>query len=117
MYKKPVFAIMLLLMLASAVTGQEKGLSINVDIEGLGEVLLEETSVDQTEMTQLLLKKPGGMLQVIDSYDGLLPADLMKHDLDGDGNLEIISLLRHPDGIDVIMHIYSTDTDFKKIFP
>jgi len=117
MYKKPAFAILLLLMLASAVTGQEKRLSISVEIEGLGEVLLEETPVDQNETTQLLLKKPGGMLQVIDSYDGLLPADLIKHDLDGDGNLEIISLLRHPDGIDVIMHIYTTDADFKKIFP
>ncbi len=107
----------LLLVFAFAAAGQEKGLAINVEIEGLGEVILEETSVDQSETTQLLLKKPGGMLQVIDSYDGLLPADLIKNDLDGDGSFEIIALLRHPDGIDVIMHIYCTDGDFKKIFP
>ncbi|KAF1081039.1 MAG: hypothetical protein GQF41_2853 [Candidatus Rifleibacterium amylolyticum] len=117
MRNKLAFSILLLLMFSLAAAGQEKGLSINVEIEGLGEILLEETSVDQTETTQLLLKKPGGMLQVIDSYDGLMPADLIKHDLDGDGSVEIISLLRHPDGIDVIMHIYGTDPDFKKIFP
>ncbi|PKL47402.1 MAG: hypothetical protein CVV42_13160 [Candidatus Riflebacteria bacterium HGW-Riflebacteria-2] len=112
------FSILLLMMMfAFTAAGQEKQLSINVEIEGLGEILLEENSVDQNETTRLLLKKPGGMLQVIDSYDGLLPADLIKHDLDGDGCFEIIALLRHPDGIDVIMHIYSSAADFKKIFP
>ena len=117
MRKKLGFLLILLLCFAYAAAGQEKKLVMNVEIEGLGEILLEEASIDQTETTQLLLKKPGGMLQVIDSYDGLLPADLIKHDLDSDGNIEIISLLRHPDGIDVVMHIYSTDSGFKKIFP
>jgi len=111
------FSVLLLSLFALTAAGQENRLSINVEIEGLGEIVLEETSIDQTETTQLLLKKPGGMQQVIDSYDGLLPSDLIKHDLDGDGNFEIIALLRHPDGIDVIMHIYGTDADFKKIFP
>ena len=111
------FSVLLLLLLTFAATGQEQGLSLSVELDGLGEVLLEQTSGDQIETTQLLLKKPGGMRQVIDSYDGLMPADLIKHDLDADGSFELIALLRHPDGIDVIMHIYSTDADFRKIFP
>lgn len=109
--------VMLMIFFSVTAPAQEKQLSIGIELEGLGEILLEETSVDQVETTQLLLKKPGGMLQVIDSYDGLLPADLIKHDLDADGNVELIALLRHPDGIDVIMHIYSTDSEFRKIFP
>ncbi|MBU1108636.1 MAG: tetratricopeptide repeat protein [Candidatus Riflebacteria bacterium] len=111
------FSVLLLLMLTFAAIAQEEGLSLSVELDGLGEILLERTSGDQIETTQLLLKKPGGMRQVIDSYNGLLPTDLIKHDLDADGSPELIALLRHPDGIDVIMHIYRTDTDFKKIFP
>lgn len=111
------FSVVLLMLFSVTAASQKKGLSISIELAGLGEILLEESSTDQIETTQLLLRRLGGMLQVIDSYDGLLPADLIKHDLDGDGGYELIVLLRHPDGIDVIMNIYGTDADFTKIFP
>ncbi|PKL44813.1 MAG: hypothetical protein CVV41_05455 [Candidatus Riflebacteria bacterium HGW-Riflebacteria-1] len=112
-----ICVVLLIMLWAVTLPAQEKPLSISVELAGLGEIMLEETSQDQIETTQLLLKRPGGMLQVIDSFDGLLPADLIKHDLDNDGSVELIALLRHPDGIDVIMHIYRTDKEFHKIFP
>lgn len=115
MRKVLVFSVMLLFALTAS--GQEKIPARSVEIEGLGDFLLTESTVDQSQTTQLLLKKPGGMLQLIDTYVGLMPADLIKHDLDGDGNQEIIALVRHPDGIDVMLHIYASTGDFKKIFP
>lgn len=86
--------------------------------EGLGTLILcSDTSEDGIETAQLLLKKPGGMREVIDTFDGLEPADLKKFDLDTDNSPEIIALLRHPDGIDVIPYIYRMNTSFQRIFP
>ena len=57
------------------------------------------------------------MRELIDSYDGLLPADLHKYDLDADNSPEIIALLKHPDGIDIMPHIYRLDENFQRVFP
>lgn len=107
--------------LACTASGQgefaREKLELSVILDGIGEIILLETESDQTETTQLILKKPGGMREVIDSYDGLLPSDVIKQDLDADGKVELLVLLRIPDGMDVIPHIYSTIDGFKKIFP
>ncbi len=90
---------------------------LSFEIEGVGEIQLEKGKSDQIETSRLLLQRPGGARQVIDSYEGLLPADLVKHDLDGDGIVEIIAMLRHPDGIDVMPYIYGNLNDFERFFP
>lgn len=95
----------------------DKRLEFNVSIEGIGELILQESTDAQADSSQLVLKKTGGMREVIDSFDGLMPSDLIKFDLDTDGSVEIIALLRHSDGIDVIPHIYSSSRDFKRLFP
>jgi len=113
-------AVILLTMFSislSATELPEKKLEFNVFLEGIGELLLQESADDQTDTSQLILKKTGGMREVIDSYDGLLPSDLIKYDLDSDGFVEIIALLRHSDGIDVIPHIYSTVKGCRRLFP
>lgn len=121
--KLKVFAASALLALltllpASADTASETvKQSTGLQIEGVGEILLEENETEQVETTQLLLQKPGGTRQVIDSFEGLLPAGLIKHDLDGDGSVEILALLRHPDGTDVMPYIYSNLSEFKRVFP
>jgi hypothetical protein len=47
----------------------------------------------------------------------VVPSDLIKQDLDGDGSVELLVLMRLPDGADVIPGIYSTNNGFKRIFP
>ncbi|MDD2997642.1 MAG: hypothetical protein EOM80_03185 [Erysipelotrichia bacterium] len=89
----------------------------SIQLETFGEIILEETVSDQVETTQLLLQKPGGMREVIDSFEGLVPADLVKYDLDTDGRAEIMALLKHTDGIDVIPYVYSPQNNFKRLFP
>ena len=114
-----VAAFMLLLPLVSAFSQpvEPQKQLLQLEVAGAGDLLLEENNAEQLETTRLLLQRPGGTRQVIDSYDGLLPADLFKNDLDGDGNVEIIAVLRHPDGIDVMPFIYTNLNNFKRVFP
>lgn len=104
------------MVLAQDQAKKEK-LEISLFLEGTGEILLVQTESGHAETTQLILKRPGGRREVLDSFDGLLPADLIKHDLDSDGSAELLALLRIPDGMDVIPHLYSTRGKFKRIFP
>jgi tetratricopeptide (TPR) repeat protein len=119
---KKVFstAMISVLFAAGAVFSQpaiEQSRSLKLEISGVGEIILEENDAEQLETTRLLLQRPGGARQVIDAFDGLLPANLLKHDLDADGSIEIIAVLRHPDGIDVMPFIYTDLNAFKRVFP
>ncbi len=122
MQKVTATAVMLIVLLLSASltyaqpAGDEKK-TVHSEIAGVGELILEESTADQVETTRLLLQKPGGARQVIDSYEGLLPAELLKYDLDGDGNIEVISVLKPPDGIDVMPFIYTDLNAFRRVFP
>lgn len=118
--KASIAVILVMLLTAGAAFSQaaeEPGQSLKLELQGIGEIILEENSAEQLETTRLLLQKPGGARQVIDAYDGLLPANLLKHDLDGDGSIEILAVLRHPDGIDVMPFIYTDLNAFKRVFP
>ncbi len=89
-----------------------------VVLEGLGTFILEIATGDgHSENSQLVLQKPGGMREIIDIYEGLLPADLRKFDLDSDNSQEIIALLKHPDGKDVMPHLYSLKENFQRLYP
>ncbi len=100
---------------AQSADGEKK--TVLTEIAGVGELILEENDADQVETARLMLQKPGGARQVIDSYEGLLPAELLKYDLDGDGNIEIIAILKPPDGIDVMPFIYTDLNTFRRVFP
>jgi tetratricopeptide (TPR) repeat protein len=123
--KKALLQTVLLLSLLSGAYAEETlqmtsiaKETIMVELDGIGEVMLIETpEPEQIETAQLVLRKPGGMREIIDSYDGLLPAELRKFDLDADNQAEIIALLKHPDGIDVMPYIYRTDETFSRVFP
>ncbi|GAB4270671.1 MAG: hypothetical protein Kow0029_07640 [Candidatus Rifleibacteriota bacterium] len=92
--------------------------SYSLELEGIGEILLiNRTTEDNVETAQLVLRKPGGMREIIDSYEGLHPADIRKFDLDADSYPELIVLLKHPDGVDVIPYVYKTVDGFKRVFP
>lgn len=109
--------LFLALMPANSQPVASESRTLSFSLEGVGEIILEEGLTDEVETTRLLLQKAGGARQVIDSFEGLLPADLLKSDLDGDGQTEIIAILKHPDGIDVMPFIYTDLNAFHRIFP
>jgi len=120
--KMKLFCVALSLLLLSLIPANSQPVAsesktLNFNLEGVGDIILEEGRTDEVETTRLLLQKAGGARQVIDSFEGLLPADLLKSDLDGDGQTEIIAILRHPDGIDVMPFIYTDLNAFRRIFP
>ncbi|HNW11597.1 MAG TPA: tetratricopeptide repeat protein, partial [Candidatus Rifleibacterium sp.] len=120
--KIKLFCVVLSMLLLSSIPGNSQPVasestSLSFSLEGVGEVILEEGLTDEVETTRLLLQKAGGARQVIDSFEGLLPADLLKNDLDGDGQTEIIAILKHPDGVDVMPFIYTDLNAFRRIFP
>lgn len=89
-----------------------------VKLKGIGTLqLLQNINPSGTEDAQLILTRPGGRRQVIDSYYGLQPSELRRFDLDSDGQAEIIATLMHPDGIDVMPYIYSLKENFTRIYP
>ena len=119
--KMKLFCVALSLLFLSLIPANSQPVAsesrtFSFSLEGVGEVILEEGLTDEVETTRLLLQKAGGARQVIDSFEGLLPADLLKSDLDGDGQTEIIAILRHPDGIDVMPFIYTDLNAFRRIF-
>lgn len=120
--KIKLFCVVLSMLLLSSIPGNSQPVasestSLSFSLEGVGEVILEEGLTDEVETTRLLLQKAGGARQVIDSFEGLLPADLLKNDLDADGQTEIIAILRHPDGVDLMPFIYTDLNAFRRIFP
>lgn len=86
-----------------------------VEYENIGTLSLEVSEDRDFPTTQLILTRQGGMRDVIDNYEGLLPAELKKLDIDFNGNFELVALLKHPDGHNVVPYIY--DSDFSPIFP
>ncbi len=88
-------------------------------LEGIGTILLvfDKNEAGALDSSRLLLQKPGGLREVIDTYEGLQPAELRKFDLDSYNSVEIIALLRQPDGLDVLPYVYRTDVDFTRVLP
>ncbi|MEW6710197.1 MAG: tetratricopeptide repeat protein [Candidatus Riflebacteria bacterium] len=115
-----VAALAFILLMVQPVFSQETGKArFTLEFSGIGELILEQHLFenDNQENTQLVLKRPGGMREIIDTVEGLLPADLRKFDLDADSSPEIIALLRHPDGIDVMPYIYRLQETFVRAYP
>ncbi len=107
-----------LLLSGKACAAEQLDGRCQVALEGLGTFILEIAADDgHDENSQLVLQKPGGMREIIDIFEGLLPAELRKFDLDADNSQEIIALLRHPDGKDVMPHIYKLKDSFQRLYP
>lgn len=98
-------------------SGAAEAVFFNAKLGEFGTAVLKQVVIDELETTQFVLKKPGGVCLLIDTFDGLIPAALKVADLDQNGTPELIVLLRHPDGIDVMLKVYSAKENFKRIFP
>ncbi|MDD3000472.1 MAG: tetratricopeptide repeat protein [Candidatus Riflebacteria bacterium] len=92
--------------------------SVSVNLPKVGDLYLVLNSSNDREITQLLLKRKGQTTrQVIDTYQGMLPDAILKHDLNSDGNTDIIVITKHPDNNAKQPYIYSYIKDFTRIFP
>jgi tetratricopeptide (TPR) repeat protein len=92
-------------------------LKTSIELESLGTLSLEKSNNKQTEVTQLILKKSKKINIIVDNYEGLEPYELLKNDLDNDGNTEIVAVLRYPDSNNVVPYVYTVKEEFVKLFP
>ncbi|HNV70955.1 MAG TPA: tetratricopeptide repeat protein [Candidatus Ozemobacteraceae bacterium] len=87
-------------------------------LDGIGTVMIRNTSGGtEGEISQLLLEKPGGSLQIVATQEVMDFVDLMKGDLDGDGQQEVIAVARNRAGDDVMPFIFRPGNTFHQVFP
>jgi tetratricopeptide (TPR) repeat protein len=111
-----LFSVFLALLFFQNAAYSESNIT-ELDLAGIGKIKLSITEFSGIGNSQLIVIKPGGLKKVIDSFEGLRPFQLRKFDLDGDNRVEIIALLKHPDGTELLPFIYFTDADFTRVHP
>jgi len=92
--------------------------SQRLELEGIGTLLACPPS-DETEgkSSQLLLEKPGGMVEVIYTLEGMSFISLLRGDLDGDQVPEIVAVARSSTGPDLVPYIFSEKQGFTCLYP
>ncbi len=89
-----------------------------LELPGIGTLIIRNTSGGtEGEISQLLLEKPGGSAQIIAGQEVMNFTDLLKGDLDGDGQIEIIAVARNRAGDDVMPFIFRPGASFQQVFP
>ena len=68
---------------SAALAAENTSLKTSVEVQNLGSLALQKTN--QGDTTQLILKKSPKITIVVDNYEGLEPHELIKYDLDNDG--------------------------------
>ncbi|MBQ3643981.1 MAG: hypothetical protein II961_05240 [Candidatus Riflebacteria bacterium] len=101
----------------NAASSNDQNLKTNVEIQGLGSLVLQKTPRKQDDSSQLVLKKTSKISIIVDNYEGLEPHELIKFDLDNDGKSEIIATLKYTDSQNVIPFVYTIKESLEKIFP
>lgn len=92
--------------------------SLRLDIEGIGTVLAcPPTGEAEGNASRLLWQKPGGMVEVIHSVEGMAYVNLLRGDLDGDSSLELVAVARHPSSEDQVPFIFSERRQFACLYP
>jgi len=103
----------------SPVLEQKSGAkSLRLEIEGVGVVIAKAPAHEgETEVSQLLLEKPGGMVKVIATCEGIEFCALYRADLSGNGEREIVIIARSKTGEDFMPYIYEAKGELRRIFP
>ncbi len=92
--------------------------SLRLDIEGVGTLMACPPAGEaEGNASRLLWQKPGGMVEVIHSVEGLSFVNLLRGDLDGDAALELIAIARHPASEDQVPFIFSERRQFACLYP
>lgn len=82
-----------------------------------GTLVLQNIDNQNNSAAQLVLKRPGNITIIADTYEGLEPFELLKCDFNGDGTMEIVATLKYPDSQNVIPYVYSFTDSLEKVFP
>ncbi|MBF0499578.1 MAG: tetratricopeptide repeat protein [Candidatus Riflebacteria bacterium] len=92
--------------------------SLRLEVPGVGNIIVRPVSGAEDEgLSQLLLEKPGGSRHVLASLEALDFVTLLKGDLDGDQNPEVIAIARNRGGDELMPYIFGGSGDLKQIFP
>ncbi|NLI76314.1 MAG: tetratricopeptide repeat protein [Candidatus Riflebacteria bacterium] len=93
--------------------------SLRLEIEGVGTVLACPPGVGMEggEASRLYLQKPGGMVEVIHTLEGLVFTGLFRGDLDGDKVPELIAVAGNPSNEDRMPFIFSEKNRFACLYP
>jgi tetratricopeptide (TPR) repeat protein len=92
--------------------------SLRLDIEGVGTVLACPPAGEaEGNASRLLWQKPGGMVEVIHSVEGMAFVNLLRGDLDGDSSPELVAVARHPSSEDQVPFIFSERRQFACLYP
>ena len=101
----------------NVVSAKEKIIKTSIEIKGFGVLALQKSHNNGHSTTQLIVKKPGNVTIVADTYEGLEPFELLKCDFDKDSNPEIIATLRYSDSQNVIPYVYTFTDSIERVFP
>ncbi|MBF0406021.1 MAG: tetratricopeptide repeat protein [Candidatus Riflebacteria bacterium] len=86
-------------------------------IEGVTFVIKNSDSITGDGDSQILIERTGAPSFVLATLDALEFTDILKGDLDGDQELEIIAVACSRSGDDKVPFIFSSKDSFKQIFP
>lgn len=90
---------------------------ISLEIAGIGVLSVKQSSMDGEQISRLLLEKPGGMVSILASFDGLDISALHRIDLDGDDLFEILAIVKNKVSDDYRPVILREQDHFKMIYP
>jgi tetratricopeptide (TPR) repeat protein len=91
---------------------------LTTELAGVGELSLVPINTEGLEGTQLVLRRRSETIShVIDTYEGMLPWQLLRQDLNSDGTTDIIVVLAHADEATLQPYIYSNAKTISRVFP
>jgi tetratricopeptide (TPR) repeat protein len=92
--------------------------TITTNLAGVGVLSLVPINTEGMEGAQLVLQKNNETIKhVIDSYEGLIPWQILRQDLNSDGSTDIIVVLAHADETTLQPYIYTNAKTIARVFP
>lgn len=110
-------AFILLIIAQSSLLLSKTKQNLELSFKGIGKITLTSKKIQGVESSQLVLVNPGGLKQIIETFDGLIPNSIFKADLNFDNSYEFIITLKDTEGTEEIPIIYSIKNQIKKIYP
>ncbi len=116
LFRFTLLSVLLMAITANFAYGEQ--VVIETNLPGVGNLSLVGRVKEGVESSQLVLQRSNETSKhLIDSFEGLLPKKILKHDLNADGNTDVIVVLTHPDEITLQPYIYSNTKKLTRVFP
>ena len=93
--------------------------AVTLEIPGQGTLLAQPAapSAEGEPVSQLVFRKPGGMAEIVGTYEGLRFQKFFRADLDGDQVSEIIAAVRAMGSEEIMPMVFQGSGSFAQIFP